>query len=232
VLPEVTEGSTALIGEGIYHPFVDDAVPNPLHVDQPKRLFFLTGPNMAGKTTYLRACGIAAYLAHLGMGVPARSFRFAPCESLFTSISLADNVREGISFFQAEALRMKTIARAVADGRRVIAFLDEPFMGTNVKDALDASRAVLTRLAHKEDSIFLVSSHLIELGEPLQETGRVDCHRFDANERGGRLEFDYLLRPGISTQRLGLRVLKEHGVFDLLDHDSRGNEETGQWLGE
>lgn len=217
VIPEVHDGPTEMMGQDVYHPFVPNAVPNPLRVDQQQRLFFLTGPNMAGKTTYLRACGTAAYLAHLGMGVPARTFRFSPCESLFTSISLADNVREGVSFFQAEALRMKTIAQAVAEGRRVIAFLDEPFMGTNVKDALDASRAVLTRLAHKKDSVFLVSSHLIELGDPLAATGRVDCCRFDASERAGRLEFDYILRPGISAQRLGVRVLHEQGVFDLLD---------------
>jgi DNA mismatch repair ATPase MutS len=129
-------------------------------------------------------------------------------------------VRKGVSFFRAEALRVKTIAAAVANGRRVIALLDEPFMGTNVKDALDASRVVLMGLASKRGSVFLVSSHLIELGDALVETGAVQCFRFDANEEGGKLEFDYVLRPGISAQRLGVRVLREEGVFDLLARDS------------
>jgi DNA mismatch repair ATPase MutS len=216
VLPEVRAGPTEIEATELVHPFLDEPVPNQLHVDQQHRLLFLTGPNMAGKTTYLRAAGSALYLAHLGMGVPARTFHFTPCDCLFTAITLVDNVRAGISFFRAEALRMKTIASAIANGRRVVALLDEPFMGTNVKDALDASRAVLTRLAGKHNSAFLVSSHLIELGEALLETGAVECARFEATDRNGRLEFDYVLRPGISAQRLGVRVLQEEGVFDLL----------------
>jgi DNA mismatch repair ATPase MutS len=171
---------------------------------------------MAGKTTYLRACGIACYLAHLGMGVPARSYRFSPCDSLFSAIALVDSIRDGISFFRAEALRMKAIASALAEGRHVFAVLDEPFMGTNVKDALDASRAVLSRLAVLPGNVFLVSSHLIELGEALQHSSSVTCFRFEANDQGGRLQFDYHLRPGISSQRLGMRVLEEEGVFALL----------------
>ncbi|MGH7466782.1 MAG: MutS-related protein [Longimicrobiales bacterium] len=218
-MPEVVDGELEVVAEGVYHPFVENAVPNALQVDQQKRLLFLTGPNMAGKTTYLRASGIALYLAHLGMGVPAHSFRFSPCDSLFTAIALVDNLRSGISFFRAEALRIKSIAQAVADGQRVAALLDEPFMGTNVKDALDASRAVLVRLAAMNGCVFLVSSHLIELGEPLLATQGVTCFRFEANEQSGTLEFDYVLRPGISSQRLGMRVLREEGVFDLLASD-------------
>jgi DNA mismatch repair ATPase MutS len=217
VLPEVNDGPVEVVAEGIYHPFLTKPVPNDLHLDQNERLLFVTGPNMAGKTTYLRACGIAVFLAHLGMGVPAASFRFSPCDCLFTAISLTESIRDGISFFRAEALRVKTIAQALANGKRVVALLDEPFMGTNVKDALDASRAVLTRLAQKDGSVFLVSSHLMELGEVLLTTRSVACYRFEASDQGGRLQFDYVLRPGMSSQRLGVRVLKEEGVFDLLD---------------
>lgn len=224
VLPEVLDGAPRIVAEGVYHPLVSDAVPNPLHLDDHDRLLFLTGPNMAGKTTYLRACGIALYLAHLGMGVPARSFGFAPCQALFTAITLADNVRVGISFFEAEALRARTIAEAVSAGLRIVALLDEPFKGTNVKDALDASRAFLTRLVEREGSLFLVSSHLIEAAPPLQATGHVDCRHFEATDTGGRLDFDYVLRPGVSAQRLGMRVLEEKGVFELLDRDHPWDE--------
>jgi DNA mismatch repair ATPase MutS len=122
-----------------------------------------------------------------------------------------------VSFFRAEALRVKAVAQSVADGRRVIAIIDEPFKGTNVKDALDASRAILERFAAAENSIFLVSSHLIELGGDMLATGRTDLRHFEAGESGGRLHFDYVLRPGISDQRLGFRVLQEEGIFDLLE---------------
>ena len=94
------------------------------------------------------------------------------------------------------------------------------FKGTNVKDALDASLAILKRFASKVDCLFMFSSHLIELGESLSVSRQVDCRNFEADETGGRLSFDYLLRPGISKQRLGMRVLQEEGVFDLLDGES------------
>ena len=215
-MPEVLDEPGRLVAEGVYHPFLPEPVGNPLHLDQRQRLLFLTGPNMAGKTTYLRACGIAVYLAHVGMGVPARSMSFSTFDNLFSAITLMDNVREGVSFFRAEALRAKSIAQAMADGRRVCALLDEPFKGTNVKDALDASGAIFARFAEEEGSVFLVSSHLIELGQPLLETGAVDCRRFEAAEQEGELRYDFVLRPGISSQRLGVRVLEEEGVFELL----------------
>jgi DNA mismatch repair ATPase MutS len=223
-MPEMMDGPLAIEAEGVSHPFIKDAVANPVRLDQNRRMLFLTGPNMAGKTTYLRACGIALYLAHLGMGVPARSFRFSPCQRLFSSITVHDNVRSGVSFFRAEALRVKQIAQAVTDGYRVVAFMDEPFKGTNVKDALDASRAILERFAARVGSLFLVSSHLIELGEQMIATGQVDCRHFEAGEQEGRLRFEYVLRPGVSTQRLGMRVLREEGIFALLDGTGNGTK--------
>ena len=216
VLPDVHDGPTEVRGDAVYHPFLATPVANPVDVAQPRRLLFVTGPNMAGKTTYLKACGTAVYLAHLGMGVPARAFRFSPCDALFSAITLADNVREGVSFFRAEALRVKRLARALADGQRVFGMLDEPFKGTNVKDAVDASRAVFAALAEADDSVFLVSSHLTEVAESLEPLSSVQCARFEAREQDGRLQYDFRLRPGISKQRLGVRVLEEEGVFELL----------------
>jgi DNA mismatch repair ATPase MutS len=217
VLPDVVEGAPQITGEGVFHPFLNSPVANPLRLDQQQRMLFLTGPNMAGKTTYLRACGVAVYLAHLGMGVPARSFRFAPCEALFTAISISDDIHNGVSYFQAEARRARTIAEAVMKTGRVVAIMDEPFKGTNVKDALDASCAYFARLASKAGSNFIIASHLIEAGPILESTGHVECRCFRAREDGAALEFDYRLQAGISDQRLGMRVLQEHGIFAILD---------------
>jgi DNA mismatch repair ATPase MutS len=219
VIPDVEAGPVGIAGDGIFHPFVEGPVANAVHLGDARHLLFLTGPNMAGKTTYLRACGIAIYLAHLGMGVPARSFRFSPCDRLFSSITVTDDVRGGVSYFRAEALRVKAIAQAVTDGHRVIALMDEPFKGTNVKDAVDASRAVLRGLIARPGNLFMVSSHLIELGDEMLASGSVDCRKFEADEHEGRLHFDYVLRPGVSSQRLGMRVLLEEGIFSLLETD-------------
>ncbi len=217
VFPDILETRGEVEGQGIWHPFLAAPVPNDLRLDAARRLLFLTGPNMAGKTTHLRACGLAVYLAHLGMGVPAARLRLSTFDALLTAIGLSDNIREGVSFFRAEALRMKLVAQALAGGEHVFAIFDEPFKGTNVRDALDASRAVLLRLARARGSAFLVASHLIELADALQPLTAVVSERFEADEAGGELRYDYLARPGVSTQRLGMRVLEEEGVFELFD---------------
>lgn len=218
VLPCVEEGQLRVYAEGLVHPFVRKAVPNSVKLDQHKRVLFLTGPNMAGKTTYLRSIATALYLAHLGMGVPASSFRFSPMQRLFCTFSIRDDLHSGISFFRAEALRVKAIAQAVAQGHRVVAFMDEPFKGTNVKDAFDTSFAILEKFIVKEGCLFILSSHLIELSELLSEG--IDYRYFDAKEQGEHLSFDYLLRSGVSSQRLGMRVLREEGIFELLDKNA------------
>ncbi len=223
-MPHIEEGLLRVHAEGLVHPYLEKAVANPVELNQESRVLFLTGPNMAGKTTYLRAFATALYLAHLGMGVPASSFRFVPVQWLFSSISLTDDLRRGVSYFRAEALRVKAVAQAVADGRRVVALMDEPFKGTNVKDAFDASLAILERFSARENCLFMFSSHHIELNDHLGTTsGQVDCRYFEAVESGDRLHFDYRLRPGISEQRLGMRVLREEGIFELLDGSPAGD---------
>ena len=221
VMPELCTGALQVEAEGLYHPYLASPVVNPVSLGRQHRILFLTGPNMAGKTTYLRAFATALYLAHLGMGLPAQSFRFVPVQWLFSSISLTDDLRRGVSYFRAEALRVKAVAEAVARGERVLALMDEPFKGTNVKDAFEASLAILERFATRENCLFMFSSHQIELSDHLHRLhDQVDCRHFEAVETGDRLRFDYQLRAGISDQRLGMRVLREEGVFALLDDDT------------
>jgi len=216
-LPHIEEGALCVHAENLVHPLLTDAVANPLGLSQKQRTLFLTGPNMAGKTTYLRATALALLLAQMGMGVPASKFRFAPAQYLFTSISLSDDLSGGVSYFRAEALRVKAVALAVSQGYRVMALMDEPFKGTNVRDAIDASSSIIVRFSTKANCLFIFSSHLIELSEQLQGNAQVDCRCFKAEEHEGRLRFDYQLHPGVSSQRLGMRVLQEEGIFDLLD---------------
>lgn len=221
VMPEVLAGDTSVEAKGLVHPQVSDAVSNDIRLNQSERLLFLTGPNMAGKTTYLRAVATALYLGHLGMGVPAQKFSFVPVQRLFSSITVTDDVHTGTSYYLAEVQRIKAVATAVAEGVRVIAIMDEPFKGTNVKDAFEASLAVMKRLETKYNCLFLISSHLIELGDRFESSGNIKKCFFEARESEGKLEFDYSLNAGVSSQRLGMRVLREQGVFELLDEDAR-----------
>ncbi len=222
-LPSLIEGPTQVKAVGIFHPQIDNAVANDIEIDQQSRLLFLTGPNMAGKTTYLRSAAIALYFAQLGMGVPAQSFSFTPVEQLFCSISVSDDIHSGTSYFHAEVNNVQAIARSIDEGIKVLAIMDEPFKGTNVKDALEASFAVISRLQTKTNCLFLVSSHLIELDELFDEDAKIKRCYFEARESEDTLQFDYKLQHGVSDQRLGMRVLTERKVIELLDKPSVWN---------
>lgn len=216
-IPEVLNGPTRFSAIGLIHPQVTNPVSNDAGLDQRQRLLFLTGPNMAGKTTYLRAVATALYFGHLGMGVPAAKFAFTPVDRLFTSIAISDDVHTGTSYFLAEVLRIKSLAYALSEGQRIVAIMDEPFKGTNVSEALEATLGVMQRLETIENSLFLFSSHLLELEEKFAGSTNIRKCYFEADEGEGKLRFNYLLQTGVSRQRLGMRVLTEEGVFDLLD---------------
>jgi DNA mismatch repair ATPase MutS len=216
--PQILDGDGFVLeGEGLFHPYLEDPVENPLAMGRQGTLVFLTGPNMAGKTTYLRAVALCVYLAHLGMGVPARELRLTPLDALFASLSPEDDLRRGISFFMAEIQRVRQVATALVDGKRVLAIFDEVFKGTNVKDALDASRMVARGFARVRTSGFLFASHLTEVAQDLQgePSARFIC--FEGEVRDGEAHYEYELRSGVSDQRLGLHLLKQEGVPDLLD---------------
>jgi DNA mismatch repair ATPase MutS len=206
---------------GLHHPFLTNPVANDVELGGDGRLIFLTGPNMAGKTTLLKACGIAVYLAHLGMGVPASGMRFTPVRCLVSSINTEDNIRRGYSYYFAEVQRIREIAERLTTGDRCVVLCDEVFKGTNVHDALDASRAVIRGFAGRSVSCFIVSSHLVELVPDLASISGIRFHCFEADIENGEPRYDYRLRTGHSAQRLGLLLLERAGVIQLLNGGRR-----------
>lgn len=217
VFPDVADDVQDLVIEGLYHPLLDQPVYNALGLTHGKRLVFLTGPNMAGKTTYLKASAIVVLLAHMGMGVPAARCRTGPMDRLITAIRTEDDLRAGVSYFQAEARRVQKIARALADGERALVIIDELFRGTNVKDACDASLKVIQAFAGAPNGVFVIASHLIELAAELERSAGVLLMRFEAALTGDDVRFDYRLRSGVSDQRLGMKVLEQEGVLASLE---------------
>lgn len=216
-IPEVVRGGAPSVeAEGLYHPLLERPVGNPLRVAPDTRLLFLTGPNMAGKSTYLKSAGIAVFLAQLGMGVPAVSFRWTPFGCLFSGINTTDNVRLGESYFFREVRRVREVAKILARGTSAFVLFDELFKGTNLRDATDACTAVLSGFSSCAGSAFLVASHLAELAEGLGPESAAGLVHFGAEVREGRPVFDYRLRPGVSEQRLGMLILRQEGVLELL----------------
>ena len=130
--------------EGLCHPLLrDQGAHNNLDLDPRTRVCIITGPNMAGKSTFIKAVGIALLLAHAGCGVPARSMEFQPMAGIFAAIQVADDLRRGESLYLAELRRVKSLAMLLQQ-QSAIAILDELFRGTNILDANDATVAVLS----------------------------------------------------------------------------------------
>jgi DNA mismatch repair ATPase MutS len=221
VMPELIDSHSFLLeADGVYHPFVRGAVRNPVRLTGGEPMVFLTGPNMAGKTTYLRTVALAVLLAQVGMGVPARRMRLTPVEALFTSLNPADNLKAGVSYFLAEVLRVKVAATLLAEGRRALILFDEVFKGTNVRDALDASAEVILGFARARRSGFIFSSHLAELVQVLESNDRIRFCCFDGDVADGALRYTYELREGVSERRLGLLLLRQARVPELLERIS------------
>lgn len=216
VFPIVDDDHRGLEFRALRHPFLPEPAPNDLALPPGDRLLFLTGPNMAGKSTYLKAAGVAVLLAHAGMGVPARSARLGTVRRMITAIRTEDDLRSGISYFQAEARRVRDISRQLSEGDRCLVIADELFRGTNVKDACDASITVLATFAGFRQGHFLVASHLTELADELRNIPGVVFRRFEAAVTGQALNFDYRLKEGVSDQRLGMMVLETEGVLEML----------------
>jgi DNA mismatch repair protein MutS len=203
---------------GLFHPFLGrGAVPNDLHLDDRTRVCFVTGPNMAGKSTFLKAVGVAVLLAHAGCGVPAVSMEFATVRTIFSSVQLVDNLSAGESFYLAEVRRIRSLAVAIHEHGSAVAVLDEPFRGTNVHDAAEATLAVISRLIAHPAALVFIASHLAEIVPSLVDDPRVCLLHFSADVTTERPLFDYQLRKGISDQRLGMTLLKQEGVLELLD---------------
>jgi DNA mismatch repair ATPase MutS len=214
---EVVESEAFLLdGEGLRHPFVESPVPNPIRLSGSEPVIFLTGPNMAGKTTYLRTAALTVLLAQVGMGVPAARLRLTPVEVLLSSLNPSDDLRAGMSFFLVEVLRVRAAAKVLAEGRRSFVLFDEVFKGTNVRDALEASTSVISGFSRAGGSGFIFASHLVELGEALRSNPRIQLRHFDGQLAAGRAAFSYRVQPGLSDQRFGLQLLREAGVPELL----------------
>ncbi len=210
------EDNTIVI-KGLYHPQLEHPVKNDLYTCYDKNMVFLTGANMAGKSTLMKAFGISIFLAHAGFPVPADHMEFAVQDGIFTTINLPDNIQMGYSHFYAEVMRVKKIAHEVARNRKLIIVFDELFRGTNVKDAYDASLAVTEAFAKRDRSTFIISTHVIEVGEALvKRCGNVQFLCLPTTMEGDIPSYTYTLREGVSEDRHGMIIIRNEKILDIL----------------
>jgi DNA mismatch repair protein MutS len=203
--------------EGLYHILLQQPVAYDLDMDPEQNFLFLTGANMAGKSTLIKALGSSVFLAHMGMGVPARSMRLSLFDGLLSNINVVDNIAKGESYFYNEVQRIKNTIYKINDGKKWLVLIDELFKGTNVQDAMKCSLAVIRGLIKIKNSLFILSTHLYEIGEELKAHSNISFKYFETAVTDDQLVFSYQLREGISNDRIGYVILKREKVVEMLE---------------
>jgi DNA mismatch repair ATPase MutS len=219
-----TDGAVELKGNALGHPLIppSECVRNDVSVGPPGTFLFVTGSNMSGKSTLLRALGTNAVLAAAGAPVCAASLRLPPVR-VYTSMRIEDSLEEGISLFMAELLRIKQVVEAAAStdgaGRPVLYLIDEILHGTNTAERRIAARGVVRHLLGS-GAIGAVSSHDLTLAEAPEIESAAQAVHFreevgSADDAGAVLTFDFKLREGVATTRNALKLLEAVGLGEL-----------------
>jgi DNA mismatch repair ATPase MutS len=203
--------------EGLYHILLQTPIAYDLILEPNQNFLFLTGANMAGKSTLIKAVGSSVFLAHIGLGVPAKQMELSLFDGLLSNINVADNIAKGESYFFNEVQRIKNTIYKINDGKKWLVLIDELFKGTNVQDAMKCSLTVIKGLIKIKNSLFILSTHLYEIGEELKKYPNISFKYFETNVMDDQLEFSYQLKEGISNDRIGYVILRREKVVEMLE---------------
>jgi DNA mismatch repair protein MutS len=212
--PVFTETGFAV--EGLFHPLLKNPVRNNLVAD--KNVILLTGPNMSGKSTFLKAVSLCVYLGHTGVAVPAAKASMPFFSTISVAINLTDSIVSGYSHFMTEIITLKNVLQEAEGNHRCFAVFDELFRGTNIEDALEISTATIKGLTRFTHSLFFISTHLHQLRD-LEEikTGQVSTWYIDCTLNNNSPIFTYQLKEGWSDLKIGRILFEKEGLNRMLN---------------
>ena len=203
---EIRGGRHLVVEQVIETPFV----PNDLALTDEQRLIVITGPNMGGKSTYMRQTALIAILAHIGSFVPADSLRIGPVDRIFTRIGASDDIAGGRSTFMVEMTETATILNNATAQSLVL--MDEIGRGTSTFDGLSLAWAAAHYMGEEARAFTLFATHYFELTALADELPACRNVHLDATEHDGRLVFLHAVKPGPANQSYGLQVAALAGV--------------------
>ncbi len=211
VKPKLVEDKVLYIEEG-RHPVIEEFVrpycPNPTKLDEENLVLIITGPNMAGKSSYIRQVAILTILAHMGSFLPCSSATTGLVSSIHARIGSGDILALGVSTFMNEMLEVSSILNN-ADSRSLIV-LDEVGRGTSTYDGIAISRAIIEYILDNIRARTLVATHFLELTE-IERKGVKNYHMAISKE-GEEINFLYLLKPGRAEGSFGIKVAQKAGL--------------------
>ena len=210
-IPEFVSDNAGIVAVQMGHPLLVNAIDNDISIDKRAGILLITGSNMSGKSTLLRTVGINLVLAYAGAPVCARHFSCSLL-NIYTCMRVSDNLGKNISSFYAELLRIKKIVSASQTEGKIFFLLDEIFKGTNSQDRHTGAKVLIRQLS-KVGAMGMVSTHDLELGDLEHESElRVRNYHFREYYENDKIHFDYKLRPGISTTRNAMYLIKMAGI--------------------
>lgn len=212
-LPKMLDGPPCFTARAIRHPLLPRsvAVPNDIDLGSQARLVVVSGSNMSGKSTLLRAIGVNAVLALAGAPVAAGSLSLTPL-SVGASIRTLDSLQGGVSRFYAEILRLKQITDMAIESPPVLFLLDEILHGTNSHDRLIGAEAIVRELL-KREAIGLVTTHDLALARIVEDTALEAANmHFEDDLINGKIAFDYRLKPGVVTKSNAIDLMRAIGL--------------------
>jgi len=212
--PELTTTPGIVIHAG-RHPVVEQVLDEPfiandLELTDERRLLVVTGPNMGGKSTYMRQAALIVILAHMGSYVPADAATIGPIDRIFTRIGAADDLSGGRSTFMVEMTEAANILNNATDTSLVL--MDEIGRGTSTFDGLSLAWAVAHHIGERVRAFTLFATHYFELTGLADELDGCENLHLDATEHGDELIFMHKVRDGPANQSYGLQVAKLAGV--------------------
>jgi DNA mismatch repair protein MutS len=200
--------------EGARHPVVERSlqvyVPNDCRLDANRRMLIVTGPNMGGKSTYMRSVALVVLLAYCGSFVPASSARIGPIDRILTRIGASDDLARGASTFMVEMTEAAAILNAA--GEHSLVLMDEIGRGTSTFDGLALAAAIAHELATRNRCLTLFATHYFELTQLAQRLPQVANVHVAAAEANGKVVFLHQVREGPASQSYGLAVAALAGV--------------------
>ena len=201
--------------EGFYHPLLNNPVKNDFTAR--RQVMLLTGPNMSGKSTLLKALSLCVYLAHTGLAVPAAKAVMPFFNTISVAINLTDNLASGYSHFMSEIITLKKVVAEAKTEARCFAVFDELFRGTNIEDALEISTSTITGLTQFRNSFFLISTHLHQLRDMEEiKTDKISTCFIDCLLTDDVPAFTYKLKEGWSDLKLGRILFAKEGLNIML----------------
>ena len=202
----IEEGRHLVIEQTLDTPFVA----NNCHLTPERRLLIITGPNMGGKSTYMRQTALICLLARIGCFVPAKSATIGPIDRIFTRIGAADDLASGQSTFMVEMTETASILHNATEQSLVI--MDEIGRGTSTFDGLALAFSCAEYLAKQVKAYTLFATHYFELTGLAEENTEISNYHVNAIEHGDKIVFLYTVNEGPASQSYGLQVAQLAGV--------------------